>query len=568
MAINPIQFLLADNATATNGSNIITIQGTTLANTNASTVFSGSAVFVGNNQVVEGISGTAFDPATNTSTITLRNNWPHPTITARLVVFNTIEGLADAIRRARDAAAETSSLQSVFSDLILSTDMTIDVTIDGVTTAVTPYGYLEAQTTALLATATTVVEDITAVEGRVTVVEGELNTIEGTLNGLVTDAQAARTGAETAETNINASLVVFNSDLGTFNTNFASFTTDFGSFNTNYSQFQTDFGTFTTDFSTFSANFGTFQTDYAQFVTDFATIAGSVLAAGTSETNAAASAVIAQNASSISQSNANYVGDWADQTGALNIPASVRHNNAVWQLAVNLADVTTSEPSGINTDWFIIGTIGGIAPDSARLGSQLPSFYATASDLTTGLNGKVDTTITVNGSPLTANINITLASLGGVPTTRTINGNSLASNVSITLASLSGVPTTRTINGNALSSNVTITRGDLNASRIISVNDPANNTTFNTDAEKTEVEVRTGGRSHTITSGSYSTGSIIEINVIKVNLSQTIFTLSTGSINFPDGTSASTLELDPEDFTFNATLKKRSSTTWDLQMRT
>ena len=269
MAINPIQFLLADNATATNGSNIITIQGTTTANTNASSVFSGSAVFIGNNQVVEGISGTAFDPATNTSTITLRNNWPHPTVTGRLVVFNTIEGLADAINRARDSARGSAEIQSIFGEVLTSTDMTIDVTINGVVTEITPYGYLEAQTTALIAEAQQVVDDITAVEGRVTVVENELTTIEGTLNGLVTSAQTAEASALTSATN-------------------------------------------------------------------------------------------SQNAATVSQSNANYVGDWSTlpdgnpRIGALNVPASVRHNNDLWLLTVNLADVTLSEPSSSNTDWLIL----------------------------------------------------------------------------------------------------------------------------------------------------------------------------------------------------------------------
>ena len=434
MAITPIQFLLADVATATNGSTTISIQGTVPVNTNASTVFSGSAVFIGGNQVVEGIAGTAFDPITGVSTITLRNEWPHPTVTARLVVFNTIEGLANAIQRARESAGATAEIQTAFGEVLTATTPTITININGVPTEVVPYGYLEAEVTALIDTATTVVEDITAVEERVTVVEGELDTIEGTLNALVTDAQTARTGAETAETNaelaesnINASLITFNSDLGLFNTDFAAFNTDFGTFTTDYAQFQTDFGTFNTNFTTFSNNFTSFGTDYAQFQLDFATIAGSVAAAGLSETNAAASAVTSENASSISQSNANYVGDWADQTGALNIPASVRNDNAVWQLAVDLPDVTLSEPSGANTDWFLIGVIGGIAPDSARLGNELPSFYATASSIT----------------------NL-------VPDTRTVNGNALSSDINITLASLSGVPESRTVNGQALSSDITI----------------------------------------------------------------------------------------------------------------
>lgn len=504
MAINPIQFLLADVATATNGSTTISIQGTTLANTNASTVFSGSAVFVGDSQVVEGVSGTAFDPATNTSTITLRNAWPHATATGRLVVFNTIEGLANAIQRIREATADAATMQAAFGDVLTATTPTIDVTIDGVVTPITPYGYLEAQTTALLATATTVVGDITAVEDRVDIVENDLSAIEGTLNGLVTSAQDAEAAAELAETNINESLVTFNSD-------FASFNTDFGTFTTNFSTFTTNFATFDTNFATFSSDFSTFATDYAQFVLDFATIAGSVSEAGTSETNAAASALASQSASSISQANANYVGDWADQTGALNIPSSARHNNAVWQLAVNLADVTLSEPSGANTDWFLIGVIGGIAPDSDRLGNELPSFYATASSI--------------------ANL----------------------------------VPDTRTINGNALTSNITLTASGIGADTVEVLENPSTQTLAR-NARKTILNVISGSNIFTVDSSLYSQGDQIEVSKLRQDTPTITTTLDEDNIIFPDGTTDSnvTQELAP---TFTITITKRSDGDWDLTVR-
>lgn len=532
MAVNPIQFLLADVATATNGSDTITIQGTVTTNTNASSVFSGSAVFVGNNQVVEGIAGTAFNPATNTSTITLRNAWPHATVSGRLVVFNTIEGLGDAIRRARESAQSTSEIQTAYGDVLTSTDATIDIDINGVSTAIVPYGFLQGQVTALVNTGATVVDDITAVEARVGVVETDLDAIEGTLNGLVADAQAAEAAAELAETNINASLVTFNADLGTFNTNFASFNTDFGTFGTNYAQFQTDFGTFGTNFTAFNTDFGTFNTDYAQFVTDFATIAGSVSAASTSEANAAASATESQNASSISQSNANYVGDWVDQTGALNIPASLRHNNAVWQLAVNLPDVTASEPSATNTDWFLISNIGTTALDSERLGGELPAFYATASSVS-----NVDNTSDANKPVSTA---------------------------AQTALDLKADGST-TVNGNPLSADITLTASDVGADTVQTLDNPQTQT-LSRVARKTILNVVSGTNTFTVDSSLYSQGDQIEVNKLRQDTPTITTTLDEDNIIFPDGTN-DTIVTQENSATFTITLTKRSDGDWDLIVR-
>lgn len=66
---------------------------------------------------------------------------------------------------------------------------------------------------------------------------------------------------------------------------------------------------------------------------------------------AQASQLAAASSEAISQANANFVGNWSDQTGALNVPASVFHNEVYWILLVNLADVTLSEPSEANSDW-------------------------------------------------------------------------------------------------------------------------------------------------------------------------------------------------------------------------
>ena len=107
MAINSIQFVISASATATNGSDVITVTG----NADLRNVYSGSAVFLGTRQVVEAISGTAPD-VSGDSTLTLRFPWTDPTTTAKLVVFNTIEGLSEAIRRAREVVAGAAEINN------------------------------------------------------------------------------------------------------------------------------------------------------------------------------------------------------------------------------------------------------------------------------------------------------------------------------------------------------------------------------------------------------------------------------------------------------------------------
>lgn len=76
--------------------------------------------------------------------------------------------------------------------------------------------------------------------------------------------------------------------------------------------------------------------------------------ANTSAGNSAASAAESLQYSQDSASSANYVGEWADQTGAANKPYSTSNNGAIYGLVNNLADVTLSEPSPNNADWFFI----------------------------------------------------------------------------------------------------------------------------------------------------------------------------------------------------------------------
>lgn len=107
MAIQPIKFLVSPSATATNGAKTITVTG----NIDCSFIYSGTAIALGNRQLVEAVSGTKPDGSGN-SVITLRDSWAEPTTTAKLVAFNTIEGLAEAIRRAREVVQASEAALS------------------------------------------------------------------------------------------------------------------------------------------------------------------------------------------------------------------------------------------------------------------------------------------------------------------------------------------------------------------------------------------------------------------------------------------------------------------------
>jgi hypothetical protein len=56
--------------------------------------------------------------------------------------------------------------------------------------------------------------------------------------------------------------------------------------------------------------------------------------------------------------SANFKGEWSTLTGSLNIPASVSHNDQIWILEENVADVTLEEP-GVSTKWTSLGGGGG-----------------------------------------------------------------------------------------------------------------------------------------------------------------------------------------------------------------
>lgn len=79
-------------------------------------------------------------------------------------------------------------------------------------------------------------------------------------------------------------------------------------------------------------------------------------AANTSADSAASSATSAENSATAAAGSANYLGTWSSLSGSVDKGASVLHQSAIWLLLVDLADITASEPSGSNSDWYLLNT--------------------------------------------------------------------------------------------------------------------------------------------------------------------------------------------------------------------
>lgn len=110
------------------------------------------------------------------------------------------------------------------------------------------------------------------------------------------------------------------------------------------------------------------------FMTDLTALANCALANAT-EANLAATAVTAAAASAVASANlaaaaANFKGLWPSLTGALNKPASVKHNGRFWALLNNLADVTASQP-GVSADWTSLDS-GSVQQEVTTNTTMLP----------------------------------------------------------------------------------------------------------------------------------------------------------------------------------------------------
>ena len=116
-----------------------------------------------------------------------------------------------------------------------------------------------------------------------------------------------------------------------------------------------------------------FQSDVNDIITEMNATAVDVnadrAASLSSETNALAYEQVAM-------ANAAFKGNWTSLTGALSIPASVRHDDKYWLLTSNLTDVTAKEP-GVDAEWEIINTteIGDILFSTESAADMLERGY-------------------------------------------------------------------------------------------------------------------------------------------------------------------------------------------------
>lgn len=188
-------FLISNSVSVTNGSTTVTVTGSV----DCGQVVTGTAVVI-NGQVVEGQSGTA--PTTGgTSTITLALPWPFPTVSAvRMVAFNTFEGMVAAIQSARQAALSASTALDAFDAVLTGTTQTVTIDINGVPVSVTPYGYLVAQSQALIDQLDDAVGAIGPLQAQIAQLEDDVAAQQSIVSGNLTASQAAATSAGNSAT--------------------------------------------------------------------------------------------------------------------------------------------------------------------------------------------------------------------------------------------------------------------------------------------------------------------------------------------------------------------------------
>lgn len=135
---NTIGFLISPSVTLNTGTKTILVTG----GVDCSYVSSGTAVFLnGSEYLLEAIAGSASDPSGN-STITLRDTFNGPTLTnVPMTAFNTIEGLRDAIQRARELT-EQQDISQEFINFLTDAGSSIILDINGTEVTTTPYSSL------------------------------------------------------------------------------------------------------------------------------------------------------------------------------------------------------------------------------------------------------------------------------------------------------------------------------------------------------------------------------------------------------------------------------------------
>lgn len=395
--------LTIGSGTFTNGSSTVT--GVTFTSGGPSFISSGTVMTVGTDPLI--FHGEATEATINS--VTLRNDWNLTTGVYTFVATYTTENLRDAVNAAKGFANQLeqangliSALGSIYSSTAeglantasgdyFSVAGTGDVFItlyqndNGVAVEYEQVASKErvdlaitkgAEAAISAANAQQSADDAAATYALFTTDYTQFNSDFASFNTdytqFTTDFATFSTNFSTFSTNyaaFDSNYAQFVIDFGTFTTEYAQFTTDFSSFTTDFAIFNTDYTQFTTDFSTFSTNYALFDTNYAQFDTDYTNFVAVDLPLALSYKNDA------EDARDISLANANFAGQWSAQTGAKSPPYSVRHEPAgetdqVWMLNNPIADITLSEPSISNPDWFSIGVIGTTAPDSDALGGE------------------------------------------------------------------------------------------------------------------------------------------------------------------------------------------------------
>lgn len=170
----------------------------------------------------------------------------------------------------------------------------------------------------------------------------------------------------------------------------------------NRSQSQSDFNTNVADSLAFSLGLpeeiNTFAVEANALAVE---VEGNAEAAAASEAAALVSELNAQESAETAAATANLEGDWSSLTGALNKPATVRHNGILWVLLNNLANVTTSEP-GASADWAKLingwGTYTGVS--SAYPNSPATIETTVAADVAIYADFDIGDEYIVNNSPL------------------------------------------------------------------------------------------------------------------------------------------------------------------------
>ena len=142
---NGLGFLISPSVTLNTGTKTILLTG----DINCSNVTSGTAIFLdGGNLLVEGVAGTAADPSGNSS-ITLRETYTGATLTnVSLTAFNTIEGLRDAIQRAREVA-DANNISDQFITFLTDASNSVTIDVNGTQITTTPYSALLQRVTDL-----------------------------------------------------------------------------------------------------------------------------------------------------------------------------------------------------------------------------------------------------------------------------------------------------------------------------------------------------------------------------------------------------------------------------------